>query len=65
MLLKSMVEATILSKSIATLCDKSVHPLIGLRGETVLIGMIGWGPGQPELVGGNQPTARGWSSIIF
>ena len=21
---------------------------------------MGWGPGQPELVWGNQPTAGGW-----
>jgi len=24
-----------------------------------------WGPGQPELVGGNQPTAGGWDWVDF
>ena len=26
---------------------------------------VGWGPGQPELVGGNQLTAGGWYWVIF
>ena len=25
----------------------------------------GWGPGQPELVGGSQPMARGWCCVVF
>ena len=28
-------------------------------------GQVGWGPGQPGLVIGNQCMARGWSSMIF
>lgn len=28
-------------------------------------GQVGWGPGQPELVGGNQPTAGGWDQVGF
>jgi len=26
---------------------------------------VGWGPGQPEQVGGNQHTAGGWSGAVF
>ena len=26
-------------------------------------GQDGWGPGQPELVGGNQPMAEGWDLV--
>ena len=25
----------------------------------------GWGPGQPQLVGGSQPMARGWCCVVF
>lgn len=28
-------------------------------------GQVAWGPRQPVLVVGNQPTARGWNSKIF
>jgi len=28
-------------------------------------GQVGWGPGQPDLVGGNLAMAGGWSSIIL
>jgi len=28
-------------------------------------GQAGWGPGQPEPVGGKQPMAEGWKWMIF
>ena len=28
-------------------------------------GWVGWGPGQPELLGGNQHMAWGWNWLIF
>ena len=28
-------------------------------------GQVGWGPGQPELVGGSPAMAGGWNLMIF
>lgn len=28
-------------------------------------GQVGRGPGQPELVGGNQPMAGNWGLMVF
>ena len=28
-------------------------------------GQVGWGPGQPELVGGSPTHGRGWHRVCF